>query len=644
MIRLLAVFYLVCISFNLVYSQQDLYTKSKKAQKYYQEALTRFDNRQDDAALECLKKAIRADRNFIEAWFMMAQIYKDSQKTDLAIETFRRGLAINPGYYPEGYYLLARIEYANGLYKDAMENAVRFSTYGNFQRISQSDSESFIKKCRFAVDLTENPVPFEPVNLGDSVNSLKNEYWPSLSIDENQLIFTVLDPIDQNKPVAFGNRQEDFYVSTRNEDGTWGKRRNLGLPVNTMDNEGAQSLSADGRFMFFTACNRPDGKGMCDIYFSKHSGGKWSRPVNLGSPVNTPYSEKHPSVSADGRILYFASDRPGGKGGLDIYVSYRSETGVWSTPVNLGDSINTTGNEQSPFIHPDGKTLYFSSEGHMNLGQGDIFMSVMKDDGSWSIPVNLGYPINTHNNELGLIVNSAGDLAYYASDRHSGDDLDIYKFKLIPAVRPDPVSYMKGRVFDSLTYIGLESVFQLVDLSSGELVIESVSDPVEGSFLVPLPWGRNYALNVSKTGYLFYSDHFAFEGIYERSSPYLKDIPLQPVRPGYKIVLNNIFFEFDKSDLKPESEVELNKILTFLCQNPATKVQFNGHTDNIGTEEYNASLSERRALAVVNWLLDKGVDNSRLKYKGYGFFMPVASNETEEGRALNRRTELQIIE
>jgi len=458
------------------------------------------------------------------------------------------------------------------------------------------------------------------------------------------LIFTVLDPIDPGKPIGFGNRQEDFYVSTRNENGSWGKRRNLGPPVNTMDNEGAQSLSADGRFMFFTACNRPDGKGMCDIYFSKHSGGKWSRPVNSGSAVNTTFSEKHPSVSADGRILYFASDRPGGKGGMDIYVSRKYETGEWSIPVNLGDSINTAGNEQSPFIHPDGKTLYFSSEGHMNLGQGDIFMSVIKNDSSWSTPVNLGYPINTHNNELGLIVNSSGDIAYYASDRHFGNDLDIYKFVLHPEVRPDPVSYMKGRVFDSLTYKGLESNFQLIDLASGELIIKSMSCLEEGNFLVPLPSGKNYALNVSKNGYLFYSDHFSFEGIYERSNPYLKDIPLQPVRPGNKVVLNNIFFEFDKSDLKPESEIELHKILEFLQHNSLLKVQINGHTDNIGTEEYNAALSERRALAVVNWLLNHGIEKSRLQYKGYGLSLPVASNETDEGRALNRRTELQIIE
>lgn len=625
-------------------AQQELYTKSKKALKFYGEARRNFDKRNDKEALDFLNKAIRADRKFIEAWFMKAQIQKDQLDFQGAIESFRKGLSVNPTWFPEGFYILAREEYAQGLYHDAFTSISRYLELGSSERLSGLEVKAFIEKCAYAVTLIENPVLFKPVNLGDSVNSPLNEYWPSLSLDEKAMIFTVLEPIDPSKPIGFGNRQEDFYKSMKDNNGIWGRRRNLGAPVNTSDNEGAQSISADGRFLFFTGCNRPDGYGMCDIYVSRKDGDKWSVPRNAGSLINTAYSEKHPSVSADGRVLFFSSDRPGGKGKLDIYRSTCNERGEWSVPENLGDHINTPGNEQSPFIHPDGRTLYFTSEGHLNLGQSDIFFSRFTENEGWSIPLNLGYPINTHNNELGLIVNPAGDMAYYASDRHSEKDLDIYKFELHAEVRPDPVSYMKGRVFDSLTYKGLDAVFRLIDLQTGEMVIESVSAPGEGDFLVPLPSGRSYALNVSKTGYLFYSAHFSFHGVYERAEPFVKDVPLQPLRAGRKIVLNNIFFGFDQSALLPESEVELIKIYEFLDQNPKLRVQFNGHTDNVGTLEYNEHLSERRALSVANWLTGKGIDPARIKHKGFGASIPVASNETEEGRALNRRTEMQIVE
>ncbi|HYW94656.1 MAG TPA: OmpA family protein [Bacteroidales bacterium] len=618
------------------------HTDSKKAVKRFTEALDHYHNRDNTAALEALGKAVKADDNFIEAWMLMAQINKENGHFDKAISQFEKALLIDPDYYPEGYVVLAKVEYNIGKYDLALANTDRFIELGTFSKVSLNEARSFRKLCSFAIRAVENPVPFHPENLGDSVNSDKNEYWPSLSVDESTLVFTVLYPKDPAKPIGFGNMQEDFYYSSRRPEGGWSKRHNLGKPLNTPDNEGAQSLSPDGRYLYFTACNRPDGQGMCDLYLSENIDGKWSSPVNLGEPVNTSYSEKHPSISADGHTLFFASDRPGGKGGLDIWYTVKSSDGTWLAPVNAGENINTPGNEQSPFIHPDGKTMYFSSEGHLNLGKGDIFIARLDDNGSWGPAKNLGYPINTFHNEIGMIVNSEGNRAYFSSDRLMGKGMDIYAFDLYPGARPAMVSYMKGRVYDAETFKGLAARFQLIDLATGKVTIESHSNPGEGEFLVPLPTNHNFALNVSHPGYMFYSGHFSFEGVYEKTDPYLKDVPLKPLKSGEKIVLKNIFFEFDSASLLPESRVELAKVVDFLNANPGIRVEISGHTDSIGHEAYNQELSQRRAKSVVDFLERKGIDPDRLAYKGYGASEPVAPNDTEEGRAQNRRTELKI--
>ena len=626
-----------------VFSQGNYHTTSKSAIKSFETALKYFDLRDDANALKNLKNAVKADPDFIEAYMMMAQIYKDKKEFKDAIYYFEKGLEINPKFNPPGYLVLADVEFNQGLYSEALNHAEKFLTLNDFKKVSREDALGFIENCRFALESYRNPVPFLPVNLGDSINSERNEYWPSLSLDESKLIITVLDPVNPILTSQNIKVQEDFYESVKLPDGSWASRKNIGEPLNTNDNEGAQTISADGRFLFFTACNREDGAGKCDIYLSVNENGMWSVPKNLGFPVNSSYSEKHPSISPDGRKLFFASDRPGSIGGLDIWVSERAGNDSWSFPVNLGEKINTPGNEQSPFIHPDNQSLYFSSEGHQNMGKGDIFISRLDSDSKWSQAKNLGYPINTWNNEVGLTVNAAGEMAYYASDRIKERGLDIYEFALYAEARPVPVSYMKGRVYDARTWKGIEAVFQLIDLQSGNLVMESASAPGEGNFLVSLPAGHNYALNVSKPGYLFYSDNFSLAEIHKLADPFLKDVPLSPISEGEKVILKNVFYAFDSFEVQPESKTELNKIIDFLNLNPNVKIEISGHTDNIGNVQYNQSLSEKRAKAVVDYLAGNGIQINRLTYKGYGSSMPLESNETEEGQAINRRTELRIV-
>lgn len=621
---------------------QSYHSDSKKAIRRFEEAVDLYRNRDQEGAELLLLKAIQSDDGFIEAYQLLSQISYDSGRLDKAIYYYSRTLEIDPEGNPDGYRLLAGLFLKTGDYRRAMETVEKFLSFPPEQVNSRSAGIALLEKCRFAIFSMENPVPFDPENLGDSVNSELNEYWPSLSVDEQLLMFTVMLPVNPENGVSPLNVQEDFFFSKKTGD-EWGRRENAGSPLNSPDNEGAHTMTADGRMLYFTACNRRDGKGQCDIYVSRREHGKWSTPVNLESPVNSRYSEKHPTISADGRRLLFTSNRPGGMGSYDIWMSVKSGN-HWGQPINLGDSVNTAGLEQSPFLHPDGRSLYFSSTGWPGMGQGDLFYTRLTRDKTWSRPVNLGYPINTYNDEIGLTINAAGNRAYFASDRESGRDTDIYTFELPVRIRPVMVSYLTGRVFDSRNMKGLGAVIQLIDLETGEVVMETPSEPVEGDYLVSLPTDRDYALNVSAEGYLFYSDHFAFSGVHSRIEPFRKDIPMERIIVGSSVVLNNIFFASDSHQLLPASMAELNKVAAFLGDNPSLAVEIAGHTDSTGTSGHNQTLSEKRAAAVVEYLAGMGIATPRLKPAGYGDRKPVADNDTEEGRALNRRTELKIIQ
>jgi flagellar motor protein MotB/tetratricopeptide (TPR) repeat protein len=620
-------------------SQEEVISDSKKAIKAYNIGIEKYTLKKYSEAIEYLEEAIKYDSNLINTYFILAEAYVDYDQYENAINTYKKGMEINPLFYPFGYIKQADLEFKVARYDDAKKN------YENYLALDEKSSRHIkrakngIEKCKFSIYAVSNPVSFNPENLGVNVNTIGDEYWPSLSADEQTLIIT-----RQIKSTSlYGGMQEDFYISHMTKDG-WGLMENAGVPLNTSDNEGAQSISADGRLMVFTACNKKGGVGRCDLYYSRRIGDSWTFPKNMQAPVNTRYKETQPSLSADGKTLYFASDRPGGKGQLDIWITSIDDSGNWSKPVNLGDTINTKKNEMSPFIHEDNQTLYFSSDGHIGLGSFDLFLSRRDSAGKWGIPENLGYPINTNREEIGLIVNAKGDKAYYSSDRNPEMGKDIFVFKLYDKVQPLEVSYMKGKVFDKETKKRLSAKFELIDLESGKMIFESISDKETGEFLICLPTDKNYCLNVSKKNYLFFSKNFALKGIFKKTEPFLKDVPLQPIKVGESIILKNIFYETDLYNLKNESRIELDKVIKFLNDYPAVKIEISGHTDNVGSIEYNQTLSEKRAKSVVEYLINSSVGEDRITYKGYGFSQPVASNDTEEGRALNRRTELKIIE
>ena len=623
---------------SLVDVQGQAYTsESKKAIKRFEEALELFRDGNPDEAKSILHKAIAADENFVEAYQLLSQLCYDDHRLEEAIGYYSRGLEIDPEGNPEGYRLLAGLEVQRGGYEPALE---LLETYFNFpaEKLRFPGKAFKLRQtCHFALEAMANPVPFEPLNLGPGVNSPHSEYWPSLSVDEEKLMFTVLLPLDSTGK----GHQEDLFISER-DGGTWGERRELGPPLNSPDNEGAQSMTAGGEMLFFTACNRRDGSGQCDIYTALKGSEGWSRAINLGKVLNSRYSEKHPSISADGRVLYFASNRPGGKGSYDIWSSEWKD-GAWSSPVNLGDSVNTPGMEQSPFIHPDQQSLYYSSDGWPGLGRGDLFLSRMMEDGTWAKARNLGYPINTHSDEIGLSVNARGNRAYFASDRDGGRDTDIYTFEMPEARRPMEVSYFHGRVYDSRNMKGLEARISLTDLQSNQVMVELFSSRKDGSFLVPLPAGKDYALNASSPGYLFHSAHFPLGEEHSQLSPFRKNIPMEKIKAGSSMDLNNIFFESSSDSLLRASLNELEKVSQLLQRNPEIRVEIRGHTDNTGSASFNQKLSELRAQAVVNYLVEKGIAPGRLMASGAGDKEPLADNDSEKGKALNRRTELRIL-
>jgi outer membrane protein OmpA-like peptidoglycan-associated protein len=364
----------------------------------------------------------------------------------------------------------------------------------------------------------------------------------------------------------------------------------------------------------------------------------------MGATVNSSTWDSQPSFSSDGKTLYFASKRSGGRGSSDIWRTELQRDGQWSRPVNLGDTINSRVEEMAPFIHPDDQTLYFSSKGHPGMGGLDLYYSRKGANGNWQTPANMGYPINTFADEITLVVNARGDLAFISSDIPGGKGKqDVYNFPLYKEAQPLLTTYFKGVVYDAETKARLEARFELVDLATSKVIAESTSDPATGEFLLALPTERNYALNVAREGYLFYSDNFSLTGSNTSTRPFIKNIPLKPIRVGETVILRNIFFDTDKYTLKNESVTELEKLILLLLKNPKLRIDISGHTDNEGTAEYNLELSKNRAKTVYEYLIRQGISRERLTYSGYGLSRPVDVNTTEQGRAANRRTEFRVL-
>ena len=552
--------------------------------------------------------------------------------------------------------------------------------------------EKRIEECKNGIELSKNPVRVFIDNIGTKINSEYPEYGVSLSADESIMMITskrpgstgfdVLTEKDIKKEHMEEDYAEDIYVTYKDSDGNWSKLQNMGKPINGPEHDATVNLSADG--MSLLMYNSDNGG---DLFESHLEGDKWSKPKNIGKPINSKFHDSHATYSPDKKRIYFVSSREEDNYGIndpsspfpgkthDIYYSDWDENkGRWGDAKNIGPVINTKYNEAGVYMHPDGRTLYFSSEGHNSMGSYDIFKSVYDPDKEqWSKPENLGYPVNGPDVDAFFVISANGRRGYFAANHaDSQGEEDIYVITFLGpekkavlvsednllASEKNPITQriiepkmamntakttiLKGRTLDELTGEPVGASIELVDNNKNKLVATFKSNSASGKFLVSLPSGTNYGIAVKADGYLFHSENFDLPdtAAYQEVE---KDIYLKKVQVGKSIVLKNIFFDVAKSTLRSESTAELNRLVALMNENPTIRIEIGGHTDNVGSDDYNQKLSENRAKAVVDYLISNGINKSRLEWKGYGESTPLASNDTPEGRQQNRRTEFKII-
>ncbi|MEI6408428.1 MAG: OmpA family protein [Bacteroidota bacterium] len=615
---------------------------SEKARAAYGEGKRESDKGQYAIAQGYYERAIKEEKTFIDAHLALAEMCFEQKNYTDAERSFERALQLDTVYAPLAFYRLAKIEWLLDKYTEAAQHLESYLRSNPQNGKTKGEARRLLASARFAAEAVLHPVPFNPVSLGDGVNTDADEYFPSLTADGETLIFT-------RKEKGFMG-DENFYRSSL-VDGVWQKAVPL-EDINTPQNEGAQAISPDGSWLAFTACGRKgDGsQGACDLYWSQEKSTGWTKPAPFSATINSNTWDSQPTISADGKSIIFSSRRPGGRGREDLWIT-RKLNGKWTIPENLGPEINTGGQENTPFLHPDGQTLYFSSDSLPGLGERDLFLARRNPDGSWGKPQNLGYPINSKSDDVALTVSLDGKTAYFASDRPGSKKIDIFSFELPEQDRPKPVTYAKVKVIDTNTGNPTTAKLDFTDLKTGESYM-TVNTRKDGTALACLPAGNDYALNVVKDHYFFYSENFNLVDSATFTKPFLLNVSLMPIPdsttaasnvPGKAnpITLRNVFFETGSSTLRSESSTELDRLVALLKQARWLHIQINGHTDNVGSEASNLTLSEARAKAVYNYLIQKGIASDRLKYKGFGKSKPVTPNDTEEGRAKNRRTEFE---
>lgn len=637
---------LTCFAFTLM--AQD-YTErkdiSKKEVKKLREAISASRSNDIDKAIKIYDKLLEEYPDFVEIYLRKGSIYYQKKEYTKAKDNFLNAIAKAPEFDPEMYY-------STGLTLHALEEydaaAFHFESYLErdvSNKRKKAKATRMMQNSKFAHQALQNPVTTQFDKLPASINTSAREYGATESIDGEAILF-----------IRRYSSSDELMVATK--DGEDYIVRPGFAEFDEFAEIGTFSFSANGKFLVFTSCNNRNGFGGCDLYYSRIKNGEWISPRNMGPVINTPAWESQPSLSADGNALYFSSNRKDGQGGKDIWVSVRGgEYNGWTMPVNLGANINTKDNEESPFIHADGYTLYFRSNGLPGMGDFDNYFSARKGDHlSWAKATNMGYPINTIGHDGGLTVSLDGERGYTSTDREflenreTNTNLEVFTFPIPEYAKPILTTYLKVNVIDAITKqpIAANKV-ELTDGENGDVL--SRNEAEDGVYVTSLPTGKSYGLSVEMEGYIFQSRYFDLIGNNTAVDPFVISVEMMPIPKAESpdivfdtpVVLNNIFFETGSAKLKEVSMVEINRLVVTLKKQPTLKIRILGHTDNVGDVNANKQLSEDRAKSVYDALATNGITLDRLSYLGLGETDPIDTNETDAGRQRNRRTEFILI-
>lgn len=629
-------------------------------------------------------KAYEYNQHNAELNYKIGACYLYSTEKPKAIDFLQKAYKAKPGVASDIYFLLGWSLQLNYEFDEAIKYYRNFQNEQSVEDTKKSkgksevithDVDKKIRECETGKKLMESPIRVFVDNLGPTVNSKYPDYGPVITTDQSVLVFTSRregstgEELDPNDMLYY----EDLYVSYNEEKTGWSQAINM-RSLNTEGHDASVGLSPDGQILY-TYKGDPDGT----LFESFLKGDNWSKPKELNNNVNTKQQETSASISYDANKLYFISDRPKDDdgnpnlGGKDIFVCEKQKNGNWGPAKNIGAPINTKYDEEGVFMHPDGVTMYFCSKRDGGMGGYDIFYSESDGAGNWSEPVNIGYPVNTPDDDVFFVVAGNARYAFYSSAREGGYGLqDIYRITFlgpekmmvmgtediliassnatiqqkveqeVVEVKKVRLTIMKGTITDALSAIPVEATIEIIDNEKNELITTLTSNSKTGKYLVSLPSGKNYGIAVKADGYLFYSENIDIPEAtaYQEVT---KDIVLSKVGIGSKIVLKNIFFDYGKETLRETSYPELDRLVALLNSYPNMTIEIGGHTDNYGSLKLNTDLSEARAKSVVDYLVEKGISKTRMTYKGYAYLQPIATNDTDEGRQQNRRVEFKVI-